>query len=113
MKNQAKMMIVAIGTLTAGLVLAMPPTPPAFTDLDLDGDGQITQQEFTQFRATRMAGRAAQGYPLRNAGRAAPFAQIDADGDGTLSRQEFDSYHACRPMMGNRSGPGPRSGCRR
>lgn len=42
----------------------------AFTDLDVDGSGEITVEDLTQARDNR-------------------FAEIDANGDGTVDRDEF------------------------
>ena len=62
---------------------------PEFTDFDIDGDGRLTAQEFYQSRAQRMADRAGQGYPLRNAPNAPSFESIDQNGDGSVGPEEF------------------------
>ncbi|NEX20166.1 hypothetical protein G3480_07535 [Thiorhodococcus mannitoliphagus] len=67
---------------------------PAFTDFDLDGNGSLTEQEFYQARANRMAERAQQGYPMRNAGKAPDFGTIDLNGDDTVDPEEFATAQA-------------------
>ncbi|MEO0359299.1 MAG: EF-hand domain-containing protein [Pseudomonadota bacterium] len=47
---------------------------PAFSEIDANGDGQITPAELQTFRATRMADR---------------FASVDANGDGSVSVEEL------------------------
>jgi hypothetical protein len=66
---------------------------PAFSDFDLDGDGAITEQEFNEGHAKRMAERAAEGHELKNAGKC-KFADVDADSDGAISPEEFKAHHA-------------------
>lgn len=65
------------------------PTPMAFSDYDSDRSGAISEQEFYQARARRMAERAEQGYPLRNAHGAPSFADFDANNDDELSPDEL------------------------
>jgi hypothetical protein len=65
-----------------------PRGPVSFGVMDLDNDGYVSAQEFSQHRDVRMAERAAQGRLLRNAGQAPRFASWDLDGDGRLSRGE-------------------------
>lgn len=76
---------------------------PSFGDFDLDGDGTIGQKEFYQARANRMAERAQQGYPMRNAGNAPSFESIDRDGDGQVDAEEFaqgQAEHRSQMMQG-------------
>ena len=96
--------IVAIAALV-GAAAAVPPWgprggPPAFNDIDADSNGVITAEEFDTFHANRMAQRASQGYPMRNAGRGPRFEAMDLDGDNALTEQELDQWRAGR--MGNR-----------
>mgnify|MGYP003573384354 CR=1 FL=1 len=63
--------------------------PLSFGALDLDGNGYVSSQEFSQHRTARMAARAAQGRLLRNAGQAPSFESWDADDNGLLSRNEL------------------------
>ncbi len=99
----------------SGLALAQPPQvmpgPPAFAAIDGDGDGLVTADEFTQFRAQRMADRAAQGRPMRNAANAPAFETLDTDGDGLLTPAEMTAHQQARfaargPGRGNGYGAG-------
>lgn len=54
-----------------------------FTTLDVDGSGEITQEDLDALRANR-------------------FSEIDANGDGTVSRDEFMAASAAR--AGDRAG---------
>jgi hypothetical protein len=75
---------------------------PAFADFDLNKDGKITEEEFNEARAARIADRAQKGYPMRGMGNAASFADIDTNRDGTLSPAEFATHQAThrQQMMG-------------
>ena len=67
---------------------------PSFADFDLDGNGSLTEQEFYQARANRIAERSQQGYPMRNLPNAPTFQSLDANGDGRLDPQEFAAGQA-------------------
>jgi hypothetical protein len=69
------------------------PGMPTFADVDLDGDGSVTEKELMEFRAKRMAARAEEGRKMKNAANAPTFADIDTDGDGAISEQEFAEHH--------------------
>lgn len=75
---------------------------PAFADFDLNKDGRITEDEFNEARAARIADRAQKGYPMRGLQNAASFADIDTNRDGTLSPAEFATHQAAhrQQMMG-------------
>jgi hypothetical protein len=79
-----------------------PGAMPAFADFDLNRDGKITEEEFNEARAARIAERAQQGYPMRGLANAASFADIDTNHDGTLSPAEFAAHQTThrQPMMG-------------
>ena len=66
---------------------------PAFSDIDLNGDGNVVEQEFNEFHAKRMAERAAEGHELKNAGKCT-FAGVDADSDGAITPEEFEAHKA-------------------
>lgn len=67
-----------------------------FTNFDLNADGRIVEQEFTQARDKRREQRVAEGRPLRNQNEALPFNEIDTDSDGKVSADEFSAYQATR-----------------
>jgi hypothetical protein len=75
---------------------------PTFADFDLNKDGRITEDEFNEARAARIADRAQKGYPMRGLQNAASFADIDTNRDGTLSPAEFATHQAAhrQQMMG-------------
>jgi hypothetical protein len=70
--------------------------PPAFEDFDADGDGLVSQEEFDQFRAARIAARAAEGKQMRGLANAPSFADFDVNGDGQLDRDEFTAGRDAR-----------------
>lgn len=72
---------------------------PAYSDLDADGNGGVSAEEFYAFRAERMAARAAEGHKMKNAAKAPAFEELDLDGDDVLSAEEFAEHHASCPMM--------------
>lgn len=95
--------------LVAGLIGAFVSSPafsqgpgamPAFQDFDLNRDGKVTEEEFNEARAARIADRAQKGYPMRGLANASSFADIDTNRDGTLSPAEFSAHQAAhRPQM--------------
>lgn len=104
----------SIGLMMTGAYttsLAQPPVPPNFASMDKDGDGRVNEQEFQAFRAERMAQRAAEGRPMRNAASAPNFAEIDADGDSYLSKDEFKAH--AKMMRQSRKGAGMKKNCAR
>lgn len=89
--------MISIGLVMTGIYVtgtAQPPIPPNFTEMDKDGDNRVSEQEFTDFRAKRMAQRAAEGRPMLNADKAPSFANIDTNGDKYLSVDEFDAHRS-------------------
>ncbi len=67
---------------------------PAFSEIDVNADGNIVADEFYQARGKRMAERAASGGKMRNAANAPSFEDIDTDGDGKVSPDEFSAHQA-------------------
>lgn len=67
---------------------------PSFEQFDLNKDGNLTEQEFTEARNQRIAARAKAGYPMRNLANAPSFADIDLDHNGTVSKEEFAAHQA-------------------
>jgi Ca2+-binding EF-hand superfamily protein len=65
---------------------------PKFSDCDLNQDGAITEEEFTEARKKRMEKRAAEGRMLRNAENAPSFADIDTNKDGKIDQAEFQAH---------------------
>jgi hypothetical protein len=107
--------VVALGLFAAPSIAgeALPLRGPIpFSTYDQDGNGLVSEVEFNAVRAERMAQRAADGRPMRNAANAPAFADFDADGDGNLTAEELTAGQQQR--MGQRSkGQGPGSGnCR-
>lgn len=64
-------------------------SPPAYSDFDKNGDGVVSEEEFTEFRAARMAAMAEAGKPMKGAASAPAFSDLDTDGDGVLSEAEL------------------------
>jgi Ca2+-binding EF-hand superfamily protein len=67
------------------------PAPPSFEKFDADGDGFISEEEFVQKRAERMAARAQEGRQMKGAANAPSFSDFDSNGDGKLDVDEFTS----------------------
>lgn len=77
-----------------GMGMGMGRAMPTFDEFDLNRDGTLTETEFYEARAKRMAGRAQEGYPLRNAGKAPPFGDFDSNGNGSVTPEEFAAAQA-------------------
>ena len=67
---------------------------PAFADCDLNGDGTITEDEFTRARSERIAKRAQEGRQMKNLGNAPSFDDIDVDDNGEIDADEFAAHQA-------------------
>ena len=93
--KKRRFIIIAILAGTASVVIAQQ-GPMPFYGIDSNGDGVISEQEFNKAHADRMAARAAQGRPMRNAGNAPVFADLDLDGNGTISHQELMQFRKAR-----------------
>ncbi|MBK1720002.1 EF-hand domain-containing protein, partial [Thiocystis violacea] len=78
--------------------------PMTFADFDPDGDGRVSEQEFNNARAQRLAAQAATGAPMRGAASAPSFADFDLNGDGQMTADEFANVHDSR--MRGRPGMG-------
>jgi hypothetical protein len=89
--------------LSLALLLVAPPLsarngpgsgPPTFAEFDLDGDGQLTEAEFYQARAQRIAERAAEGRQMKHLADAPSFTDLDIDANGVVDPAEFSSHQA-------------------
>lgn len=74
---------------------------PRWTDFDSNGDGRLSESEFLQGRAQRIAERSQQGYAMRGLANAPDFATLDRNGDGYLDQAEFGAVqsHHMRPPL--------------
>lgn len=63
--------------------------PPAFSDLDLDGDGGITLEEFKQSE-------------IPHGSHEDIFSHIDSDEDGSISEDELTNHKPPRGKSGDR-----------
>lgn len=104
-------MIIAIALLpvVAKACPDKPHGPPAFTEIDVDADGFVSEEEFTEFRAARMAAMAEAGKPMKGAATAPSFLEIDTDGDGMLNEIELTTaqqahYEAMKEQHGKGRG---------
>jgi Ca2+-binding EF-hand superfamily protein len=102
-------MIIAIAVLpsVAKANHHQPKGPPAFAEFDADGDGLVSEQEFTEFRAARMAAMAEAGRPMKGAATAPAFEDLDTDKDGMLNEAELTAgQKAHRQAMREQQGKG-------
>ena len=67
---------------------------PTFADIDVNGDGKINEQEFSEFHAARMSKMAAEGRKMKHAGDMPGFSDIDTDGDGFINEAELTAHQA-------------------
>lgn len=63
--------------------------PIPFVNYDQDGNGFISEQEFTLVRSERMAAKASQGRPMKGVGNKPSFEAFDKDHDGQLTKEEL------------------------
>lgn len=91
-------------------VLAQGMSPPAFSDLDTNGDGVIDADEFAKHQAARMSerhGKASgqgkgqgqgKGHGKHGGYRqgAPAYGELDLDGDGCINAEEFTKHVAAR-----------------
>lgn len=92
-----------------------PHGPPAFSEIDADGDGFVSEQELMDFRSARMAAMAKAGRPMKGAATAPSFADIDTNGDGKVNEAELTaaqrSHHkAMQESHGKAEGMGRHHG---
>jgi hypothetical protein len=84
-------MIIAIAMLpfVAKAETGMKHSPPPFSEFDTNGDGFVSEDEFTATRAARMQAMAEAGRPMKGAATAPAFSDVDTDGDGKLTEAEL------------------------
>lgn len=96
--DQAAFKVILIVTMMIAIALLpavakagsdKPHGPPAFTEIDVDADGFVSEEELTEFRAARMAAMAEAGKPMKGMATAPSFQDIDTDGDGMLNEAEL------------------------
>jgi len=84
---------------------------PSFADFDLNGDGKISEAEFTEARTARISQRATEGRQMRGLADALSFAEIDTNSDGSISPEEFAAAKALHgQQMGQGMGQGQGQG---
>lgn len=93
-----------LGVTSAPVISAELPMrgPIPFANYDSDGNGFITEQEFTQVQSERMATKVAQNRPMKGAGNAPSFDAFDEDHDGQLTEEELIAGQ--QAQMQSRSG---------
>jgi Ca2+-binding EF-hand superfamily protein len=126
--NQIRKALVAGALLLgAGTSVAQPPRPPidvatlearaaeAFAKADADGDGMITEQEFSAVERPARSNRGPGGHKSHRSNRQNPdtsarqnraeemFDLLDSNGDDSLSRDEFSraNQQAVRQTLGH------------
>ena len=94
-----------VAAMTVAVVLSSPTSAqdvqkgmgknmPAFADCDLNGDGTITEDEFTKARSERITKRAQEGRQMKNLANAPSFDDIDVDDNGEIDTDEFAAHQA-------------------
>jgi Ca2+-binding EF-hand superfamily protein len=89
----AALFALALLPLAASAACGMQHQPPAFTEVDADGDGFVSEEEFNTFRGQRHAAMAEAGKPMQGMASAPAFTDIDSDGDGKLTEAELTAAH--------------------
>ncbi|MDT8376435.1 MAG: cytochrome c [Mariprofundaceae bacterium] len=85
--------------------------PASFSAYDEDGDGSVSEEEFSAMHRKRMESKTAAGMPMRGAANPPSFSDFDTDDDGRLTEDELAAGQKAR--MGNRQGmaKGTGQGC--
>lgn len=109
MKNLRNGLLMGALIALTGAVTAQPPIPDGrgplpFAVFDHDGDGSISQQEFTATHAQRQQAPNPQGNSMRRRYDPPRFADFDQNGDGALSSEELAQGQLMRQqqMMNSR-----------
>ena len=85
----AAVLAVALLPLAADAACGKQHQPPVFAEVDADGDGFVSKEEFDVFRAARHQAMAEEGRPMKGMATAPGFADVDSDGDGKLTEAEL------------------------
>lgn len=89
--------ILALASLLSTSVLfAQTNGPLPFSSFDTNGDGVITQKEFSYMKNERMGERYEEGRMMRNAENSPNFGDIDKNGDGKINRNEYQIHQQNR-----------------
>jgi len=67
---------------------------PTFSMFDTNGDGVVTEKEFYDAQAAKMAQKANAGKMMKNAANAPTFESIDTNHDKVIIPSEFNTYQA-------------------
>src|SRR5699024_9904600 len=79
-------------------------------DFDLNNDGKISEEEFTEARTARISQRAQDGRQMRGLVDATSFAEIDTNNDGFISPEEFAAAKALHQQQQMGQGQGMQQG---
>ena len=71
---------------------------PAFEQIDVNADGVMTADEFTEAHRLRISERATQGYRMRGLKNAPSFGELDRD--GVVYEAEFLQTQMARRQIG-------------
>lgn len=80
--------------VTGALAIGQGNRMPSYSDFDRDGNGKITQKEFTYTQQERKEAQAKTGRLMRNADNAPKFSDIDKNNDGIIDNQEFKAHQS-------------------
>lgn len=78
--------------LSASFLFAQTNGPMPFSSFDTNGDGIITQSEFSYMKNERMKEKYEEGRLLRNSANSPNFGEIDKNGDGKINRNEYQIH---------------------
>jgi len=91
-----KTLLVVALIVTGALAVGQGNMMPSYSDFDTDGNGKITQKEFTNTQEERMLKQAESGRMMRNSDNAPKYSDIDTNNDGNIDKQEFQTHQANR-----------------